>query len=258
MIFFAIPLRSKQTTNNWDKIQKIFNITLRSIYEQLDPNFKVLVACHEIPNLDIDTDDRLEFIQVDFPTPNNWVEQVYDKAHKKRYLAKRIRELGGGHVMFVDADDIVSNKISQFVNENSEEAGWIINYGYSFDVSSKKVQMVPQFYRLCGTCAIMHLDKEDLPDTVTYEHVEQEREFIFDYSHSEWQIQFENKKKKKLKSLPFFGAIYITNTGENISTDHEGTKRKLFKKLLPSYKPTYRVHKSFPVLENYTSPKINI
>lgn len=37
MIYFGIPLRSKETSNNWDKVTEFFNRTLWSVYNQTDP-----------------------------------------------------------------------------------------------------------------------------------------------------------------------------------------------------------------------------
>ena len=64
MIIFAIPLRAKATTKNWDFCVERFNATIQSIFNQTNPNFKCLVACNDIPKLKKEYDDRLEFIQV--------------------------------------------------------------------------------------------------------------------------------------------------------------------------------------------------
>ena len=47
MIYFGIPLRSKETSNNWDKVTEFFNRTLWSVYNQTDPDFRIIVACHD-------------------------------------------------------------------------------------------------------------------------------------------------------------------------------------------------------------------
>ncbi|MCU7712484.1 hypothetical protein OK414_14790 [Priestia sp. JV24] len=250
MLFFAIPLRSEKTTNDWDKIQDLFNMTLKSIYAQVDQNFKVLVACHEKPRLDFKTDDRLEFIPVDYEAPKNYDEQMADKFYKKRYLAKRIRELGAGHIMFVDADDIVSNKISQFVNNNKDKHGWVLTKGYEYNSYTGKVQLAPKFNRLCGTSAIMSFNKDDLPENATFIGFEHNKVFkyVFDYPHTQWESAYK-KMKGTLEPLPFIGAIYVTNNGENVSSSQGiGKKRLLMKKLLPSFRPTQKIHNEFTVI----------
>ena len=70
MIYFGIPLRSKETSNNWDKVTEFFNRTLWSVYNQTDPDFSIIVACHDIPKLKHEFDGRVEFIQVQAPIPH--------------------------------------------------------------------------------------------------------------------------------------------------------------------------------------------
>jgi len=252
MIYFAIPLRSKTTTNNWGKIQTLFNNTIRSIYSQTDPNFKIIVACHEKPEIDFEVDDRLEFIQVDFPSPTKKEEQMPDKFYKKRYIAKRVRELGGGHIMFVDADDLVSNSIAKFVNARPDEGGWYLNFGYEYNQLTHKIQIMPFFHLICGTCAIMKFEVNDLPSDVKFKGFVQEKKYIFDYSHSDWKSVY-GIKKTKLKQLPFIGAVYNINTGENVSkvnVENSNGGRKKLQKILPKFNVNRLMSRAFPTLSD--------
>lgn len=70
MIVFAIPLRSKGSTSNWESVVARFNATVQSIFNQTNPNFKVIVACNDIPAMRNEYDDRLEFIKLDMPAPS--------------------------------------------------------------------------------------------------------------------------------------------------------------------------------------------
>ena len=69
MIVFAISLRAKETTNNWERCLENFNATIKSSFNQTEPEFHCIVACNEIPKLDKRYDERLEFIKVDTPIP---------------------------------------------------------------------------------------------------------------------------------------------------------------------------------------------
>ena len=71
MIYFGVPLRSKASSNNWDNVTRVFNRTLRSIYRQTDPGFKIIVACHDLPELFEAYDERVEFLIADCPVPTN-------------------------------------------------------------------------------------------------------------------------------------------------------------------------------------------
>ena len=62
MLYFIVPLRSRESAVNWDKVVYDFNLTLKSILSQTDPDFRVIIACTDIP--DHPTDERLEIIEV--------------------------------------------------------------------------------------------------------------------------------------------------------------------------------------------------
>ena len=67
MIYFGVTLRSRASAKNWNNVEKDFNRTLRSLYNQTDPDFRIIVACHDIPRLDGKYDDRVEFLVTDIP-----------------------------------------------------------------------------------------------------------------------------------------------------------------------------------------------
>ena len=62
MIYFGVTLRSKASAKNWEHVERDFNRTLRSLYRQTDPEFRIIVACHDIPRLDAAYDERVEFV----------------------------------------------------------------------------------------------------------------------------------------------------------------------------------------------------
>ena len=100
MIYFVIPLRGKAASRDWKGVTWNFNRTLESCYNQTSPEFKVLVACHDVPKLDQAYDDRVEFIQVSIPTPTNFEAMMFDKGYKMHTLmyeaCKRLINLNSG------------------------------------------------------------------------------------------------------------------------------------------------------------------
>lgn len=96
MIYFGIPLRSKKASKDWENVTGIFNRTLASVYNQTDSDFRIFVACHEIPLLDKEYDDRVEFIKSETETPENPREMMLDKRYKLSLIAQKIKEFGGG------------------------------------------------------------------------------------------------------------------------------------------------------------------
>ena len=57
VVFFGIALKARATAKSWALVVRDFNRTLASIYNQSNPNFRVLVGCHEIPDLLVPTDE---------------------------------------------------------------------------------------------------------------------------------------------------------------------------------------------------------
>lgn len=92
MIYFVIPLRSKAASKNWESVTRNFNRTLESCYHQTSNEFKIFVACHEIPTLDEKYDGRVSFIQVNIPAPNNFKEMMFDKGYKMYTLMKAVHD----------------------------------------------------------------------------------------------------------------------------------------------------------------------
>ncbi len=66
----------------------------------------------------------MEFLEVDFPPPIYRDEQIVDKHRKREVIACRLREEGGGYTMFVDADDLVSNRLVEFVHWDRAPHGY--------------------------------------------------------------------------------------------------------------------------------------
>lgn len=217
MIFFGIPLRSKAVSKNWEQVTKIFNRTLHSVLGQTDPNIKVIVACHEIPEISI-KDERLEFLIADTPYPTNSREMMLDKGWKISMIAMRIRELGGGYTMLVDADDLVSNRIAEYVNSHPNENGFLSKNGYIYNDGFSYVKKVYALHRICGSCAIVNYCVEDLPDHMP--------ENLWDNSSVDrWIIrkshrvvpQLLKEMGRPLRTIPFPTTMYLRNTGDNHS-----------------------------------------
>lgn len=226
MLYFVIPLMSRQVAKDWNMVSELFNRTLWSCYNQTDPNFKIIVACHEIPELTKTYDNRVEFIQVsekDAPIPKTQDEKMVDKGYKTHTLAMRVRELGGGYTMMVDADDLVSCHLAEFVNKHSNESGFYVKTGYVYFVGDDYMKVLPKFSS--GSACIVNYSVEDLPDG--YPEV-----MTSNCDSNEWIIRKRHggvvpaciEAGRPLKALPFKGAVYVLGSGENHSLYGKATK----------------------------------
>ena len=210
---------SRKAANDWNMVSMLFNRTLWSCYNQTDPEFKILVACHEIPELTKNYDDRVEFIQVtekESPIPKTQQEKMIDKGYKTHTLAMRLRALGGGYAMMVDADDLVSCRIAKFVKLHPDENGFYVKTGYVYFVGDSYMKVMPKFSS--GSACIVNYSVSDLPDG--YPPVMREN-----CDANEWIIRKKHNSivpacaqaGRPLKPLPFKGAVYVLGSGENHS-----------------------------------------
>jgi len=254
VIYFIIPLLSRKASNDWNMVSTLFNRTLWSCYNQTSPDFHIIVACHEIPELTKKYDERVEFIKVseeEAPIPKTQDEKMIDKGYKTHTLAMRVRELKGGYVMMVDADDLVSCRIAEFVNRHPEENGFYIKTGYVYFVGNDYMKVLPKFSS--GSANIVNCSINDLPSE--YPEI-----MTPNCDSNEWLIRKGHggvvsackAAGRPLKPLPFKGAVYVLGSGENHSlygktTKYQTRMREIRELIEPKIKIKGKLEKEFSV-----------
>ncbi len=227
MLTFIVPVKSEKLASDWSAFCKLFERSLKSICNQKNDDFKVVVVCHEIPKIAFES-DKVTYIQVDFAPPQ-LVENDWDKnrALKEGDKAKKIQE-GMAHakqshpdyVMVVDSDDCVSNRIVSFVAEQDQNSpGWYVKMGYYYKEGAKYIFLNKHtFNNLCGSCIIIRPD--------LFHHLFRTEPWLY-YFHERTELPDESKTK--LRPLPFAAALYSMANGENhfMSVHHA---KKLIKK----------------------------
>ena len=118
--FFGIPLRSRQASRDWRRVCALLDATLNSTLHQLNRDIQVIIACHEVPTTR-DRDSRVTFLEATFSRPRDGLEQMYDKRSKKIMLAEEVCRRGGGYLMLLDSDDLVSNRLAEFVTQQHNQ-----------------------------------------------------------------------------------------------------------------------------------------
>lgn len=226
-IFFAIPLRGASSSINWDNVCLILEDTLSSIEGQTSRDFEVLVACHEIPAFSKTFTFPIEFIQTDREKPTDRMEQLFDKRHKKMLLAEEICRRGGGYMVMLDSDDLVSNKLVSHIDSNRNDRGFSIDLGYVFDVAKRKLEPVSNFSKICGSCAVFYLEAGDA-DATDAGWVYQ----IGDAMHKDFSSMAATLGRP-LEPINFPAVIYMRNHGENHTSigDSTGTVARLKEKV---------------------------
>jgi hypothetical protein len=213
MLYFIVPLRSRAASKDWNKVSRLCERTLRSICQQTSSQFRVFLVCRDRPEMDF-AHPNLRIIQEDFPIPEPEKKpQRVDKYKKLRRALIAVREEGGGHVMAVDADDLVHRSLAALVEANPNSDGWFFPHGYSYDEGGQWLEKHFDFYLRCGTSNIIRIGCEDLPadtDSPT------EKYFFLCNGHNVI-ADFMARSGKPLKALSFPGAVYVKDTGENLS-----------------------------------------
>lgn len=246
MICFAIALRSKYSTNNWENVLADFNNTLRSIFNQTNDEFRVYVGCNEVPELEDTYDDRLKFITANLPLPSNWTECCRDRSWKLLMCAQQIKkdfflqspqEQNGVYVFPVDADDLVSRRLAAWCHDHPDANGFKSPTGYRWVKGQKHVVISPYYG---GTMNIMKMYAEDLPDEIPDHSLCHDMETSIAMSKRypiRWiDCQVEEKFAalgKPLEVLPFRSTVYVLGTGANISSDDPAHSKSSTKRFHP-------------------------
>ena len=212
MITFIIPVKSKRVSGSWKHFSKLFERTIKSISNQTSENFRVVVVCHEKPEISFEH-PKVEYIHVDFESPVLKPEfaekhdgmKEEDKSNKIIAGLNYIKKYEQDYIMVADADDCVSNRIAEYVDKNKSHdlPGWYFKKGYIYREGDKFISLNKEgFNLLCGTCIIVK------PELIQY--IFKNKPHLL-YVHQTIQL----RANKALSPLPLPGAIYSMNNGEN-------------------------------------------
>ncbi len=208
MLVFIIPLKSQQVSKSWSRLSQLFERCLQSVCNQTSCDFRVIVVCHEKPDIQFHH-SKINYIKVDFPAPNldsasfGEVRGIGDTDKAKKVLTglAYAEKFQPSHIMVVDADDCVSKYLTELVNQHPQCDGWYFKKGYVYEEGSKLVYLnTKNFNQSCGTSIIIKYSLYHLlfPNENYYDH----------HNHL-------LKDGTLLEELPFIGAIYIIKNGEN-------------------------------------------
>jgi len=208
-IYFCMPLIGRLAAKNWDHVVELLDQTLQSVLTQ-EGNLRVLVACNDVPASRFIDDPRLEFLRVGGEVPQTWQEKIRDKTIKLRRIVEEVCHRGGGYVVMMDADDLVSNRLTQHIARTDNQIGYLFQSGYLFNVAGKRFRLANDFPNHCGTCAVFYVGKNDLTPgrgiCAIIEHGE----------HTEY-AKDSAAIGRRLERIPFPAAIYLRHHGDNVS-----------------------------------------
>jgi hypothetical protein len=228
LLAFVTSLRHPQNSAEYARVEELLKTTLDSVTGQTTDEFVTIVVGNRPPAFDMPS--RTHFVAVDFPPPSvhngprtPMKSFVWDKGTKIGIGLAAARDFNPDYVMIFDADDFVHRDLARFVAENPGPPGWVVDRGYMFSRARNVYRRQPAFNRVCGTCHIVAYDTYAVPATLTVDATQQEVERAF--SERMWRIMGAHKDGLEwfaahgvaLEPLPFPGAVYQVDTGENHS-----------------------------------------
>ena len=208
MLVFVTPLMSSQVAQNWERVKQLFIRTIRSACAQTCPDFRVLVVCHEIPDIEFQH-PAIDFLPVSFPPPGaDRLRRISDQNRKIFVGLQRSLTFRPSHVMILDADDCVSKRVAAHVAAHSSSNGWYINKGYFHMEGCPEIHWERhRFHKWCGSSHVLRPEFMDLPD----QYFEGWR-----YRHTQAAIKM-RKRGTPIQPLPFPGAVYNVSHSENLN-----------------------------------------
>jgi len=252
-VYILIPLRSALSAQNWSRVQSLLNNTLKSAINQTNNNFKVLIAVHDIPEIDETIPkEKYDIIKVNYTEPYfNFKDQLIDKYYKKRRLVYEVYKRGNSPFLFLDADDYLSNRIVDYIIKRNKE-NRDINLLYTsneweYDCRYKKIVTTYQIKPIPGPSSVFILPEENLIKEFVFQGYYRNNAYIFDYGHNEW-LELFRFHNLKTEPIPFKSAIYLKFNEENHSAywgEKGSWKRNLIRYILGTRKINKRLRKEF-------------
>ncbi|MFP7299296.1 glycosyltransferase family A protein [Neobacillus niacini] len=165
-VAFAISLKSKRSSRNWTRVQNNLARTLRSILNNTDQNFKIVIAGHEKPNIEEMENIRVTWLPVRYPPPKYISKFSSDKFRKRRVIGAYLRKIGfSGYFMPLDADDWVHYRFVEFIRSHPIKDAFVMNTGCMANFKNKQVWLRDGFYFSCGSSAVFYFRNNDFPLT---------------------------------------------------------------------------------------------
>jgi hypothetical protein len=252
MIVFVGAVRHPLNSNNYAEVERLLRDTLLSICNQVDRNFKIVIVCNQLPLFEHETfSPFVEFVKVDFPPPSD-LRTAHtgmgpirkDRASKYIIGIIAAQKHLPDYIMIFDVDDYLSAKIGQFVNASPKTVnGWYIMNGYVMDHATQGlIWPIEYFYLFCGSSLIINNELLINPPSTGMHTITSDRGELVQINRSNTRFIDRIKINSSLEDimqldygflhyilgshrwvadyyqlcpLPFYGAIWNWNTGEN-------------------------------------------
>jgi hypothetical protein len=232
VLVFLTSIRHPHNSNNFAQVEKLFEISLRSVCAQTDPDFAVVVTCNVQPRIEFH-DPRVIYHLVDYPPPSPErkaqipPQALYrDKGMKLLAAMLRARSLNPDYFMIFDADDLVSRRVAAYANAHPNTPGWYVDAGYVINYQTQRMQRKHGMIRWCGTSLIPNARyllqssqvAEAFPDAPTPAEIDAQvdRSFVLDVlGNHVAPVGVFARQGWRMRPLPFRAIAWVQANEEN-------------------------------------------
>jgi hypothetical protein len=252
-VAFLIPFASRSNKSRWDIACTHLRHTLNSVQNSASESYCVVVAGHEAPDFNIETDSRCCFLSVDHAIPPHEdpiVSGRLDKLAKITAAWNYAKSTWHPHyAMKLDADDLVSSRLVQWLEDSGGGPGYVVKHGWIWRSGSRYlVQATEYLDRVCASCLIVRSDIADLegpfrtgvegvrfdPQSSSFAAADQyslipgsvNSALLLNDSHQRYAAQFAFLGYK-LSSVPFSAVVYRIGNPESNSASLKTEQRTL-------------------------------
>src|SRR4051812_39904106 len=202
MFVFVIPFKSRARCANWRSAALLCENAIASMLANPSPDLRVILVCSEIPER-MPSDSRLIVKSVSLQTPHSQFEMMTDKYLKCKIGLATARQFAPTWLTCADADDLISNRLVNFMTAQKPYEFWYSEYGWRYSVGSRFVIKLPHFHQWCGTSNVNYVTEKDLPKSVD----DPMRSYLLEFPHP--QIVEQRKTMGiRVRPIPFPTTIY--------------------------------------------------
>jgi hypothetical protein len=227
MLAFITTLRHPRNSADYSRVESLLADTLASVNRQTSDEYAVVIVGNRRPAFPLP--ERAVFVHVDFEPPSavegpqtGRASVIWDKGTKTAIGLIAARAFEPDYVMPLDADDFVHKDIAEFAHSRRGGPGWVVTRGWVYSRARNAYALRRKFFRICGTSFIVPFDAYGVPPDMTVSATQQQIACAFGerlenllehgYAYDWWR-----ERGRKLEPLPFAGAVYHVDTGENHS-----------------------------------------
>ena len=165
-VAFLIPFASRRTKSRWDMACAHLRQTLSSVRNSTSKSYCVVVAGHEAPDFNFESDSTCWFLSVNHAIPLHEDVIVSGRLDKLAKIAAAWNyaksRWNPRYVMKLDADDLISARLVQWLENFGDQPGYLIKHGWVWRSGSRYVLHSTEYLdRVCASCLVIRTDIAD-------------------------------------------------------------------------------------------------